>query len=62
VRELRQRVVAGAHDDDAVAGPGELHQPIARRGTLGDMLRLPPARGDARDNVFAAHVRSTVPP
>ena len=45
--EERQRVVARAHDDDAVAGPGQRKQPLAAGVAVGERLGAAAARRHA---------------
>ena len=51
--ERAQRIVARAHDDDAIAGLGKLQQLVATRGAFGERHRLQAARADTSDDVFA---------
>ena len=46
--ELRQRVVARAHDDDAVAGSCEREQLVAARGAIGKRVRGAASRAARR--------------
>jgi len=54
-RELRKRVVARAHDDDSIAGSGDLDQPVTTLGAIGIDMGLASPRCNTRHDISAGN-------